>query len=218
MMRSGMPQRLQSRATLAPISSILDSLGEPRLMWMETASAPSAIASSTVHTCTLSFGSGLSEVLPERWMNRPMSRPCLRCPRLTSPLWSTIAFAPPSLTSDMTFVISISPSICPMEKPWSMGTITARPVFRFMIRSILISFPIMVIPQEFSVLHPRSCSHVRYTPLPVRTVPGACAGTRYGRWRCLQRPRPSHLLSVPVLCGHRSLNLRPPQPVPDSPG
>jgi len=81
-----MPQRLQSRATLAPISSILDSFGEPRLMWIETASAPSATASSTVQTCTLSFGSGLSEVLPERWMNRPMSRPCFRCPRLTRPL------------------------------------------------------------------------------------------------------------------------------------
>ena len=112
-------------------------------MWMETASAPSAIASSTVQTCTLSFGSGLSEVDPERWMKRPMSRPFLRWPRFTSPLWSTIAFAPPSLTSEMTFVISRSPSICPIENPWSIGTMTARPVFRFIIRSILISFPIM---------------------------------------------------------------------------
>ena len=68
-----MPQRLQSFATFAPISSILDSFGDPRLMWIETASAPSAIASSTVQTWTLSFGSGFKEVEPERWMMSPMS-------------------------------------------------------------------------------------------------------------------------------------------------
>ena len=110
---------------------------------METASAPSAIASSTEQTSTLSFGSGLSEVLPERCTMSPMSRPCRRCPLFTMPLWRTIAFAPPSLTSVMTFVISSRPSIWPMEKPWSMGMITALPVFLSMIRSILISFPII---------------------------------------------------------------------------
>src|SRR5208283_1295719 len=144
MTRSGIPQRLQSRTILAPDSSIFDSFGAPRLMWMETASAPSAIASSTVQTSTLSFGSGLSEVLPERCTKSPMSRPCRRCPLLTIPLWRTIAFAPPSLTSVMTFVMSRRPSIWPMENPWSMGIITALPVFLSIILSILISFPIMI--------------------------------------------------------------------------
>ena len=116
---------------------------------METASAPSAIASSTVQTSTLSFGSGLSEVLPERCTKSPMSRPCRRCPLLTMPLWRTIAFAPPSLTSVMTFVMSSRPLIWPMEKPWSMGIITALPVFLSMIRSIPISFPIMTATLPF---------------------------------------------------------------------
>ena len=213
-----MPQRLQSLTTRAPISSILDSFGEPRLMWIETASAPSAIASSTVQTWTLSFGSGLSEVDPERWMNKPMSRPCFRCPRLTSPLWRMIAFAPPSLTSEMTFVMSSSPSICPIENPWSIGTMTERFVFRFMIRSILISFPIMVTPSVVQALHQRSCSHARYRPPPARTGPGAGAGRHCGRSRSRPPRLPSPLQSVPVLCGHRSWNLRPPPPVPDSPG
>ena len=218
MVRSGIPQRMQSFATPAPISSILDSLGEPRLMWIETASAPRAIASSTVQTCTLSFGSGLSEVDPERWMMRPMSRPCFRWPRLTSPLWSTMAFAPPSLTSEMTFVMSSSPSICPIENPWSIGTMTDLPVFRFMIRSILISFPIIFTPSEFSMLRQRSCSCVRYRPLPGRTSPGACAGRRSGRWRSRPPLPPSPLLSAQGLCGHRSLNLRQRPPAPGTPG
>ena len=53
---------------------------------METASAPRAMASSTVQTSTLSFGSGLSEVLPERCTKSPMSRPVPPVSPLDHPL------------------------------------------------------------------------------------------------------------------------------------
>jgi len=43
----------------------------------------------------------------------------------------------------MTRVMSMSPLICPRENPWSMGMITAFLVFLSMIRSILMSFPII---------------------------------------------------------------------------
>jgi len=56
-------------------------------------------------------------VLPERWTIRPISRPLLRCPLFTIPLWRTMAFAPPSLTSEMVFVMSVSPSIWPSVNP-----------------------------------------------------------------------------------------------------
>ncbi len=111
MIRSGIPQRLQSRTTAPADSSIRDSFGAPRLMWIETASAPSATASSTVQTSTLSFGSGFIEVLAERCTMRPISFPCFRCPPFTMPLWRTMAFAPPSLTALTILVMLQSPSI-----------------------------------------------------------------------------------------------------------
>src|SRR5574341_1059313 len=115
---------------------------------METASAPIWRASSTVATRIFRFESGDRVVLAERWRMRPRSFPYPRCPNIAAPRWTTAAFAPPSAIRLAAGGTWTSPGIGPTVIPWSIGTITVRRVFRSMIRSSRIFFPITVAPPD----------------------------------------------------------------------
>ena len=86
MLNSGMPHSRASRATRPRSASISRSEPLPTLTWMEMASAPSLMASSTVQTRVLALGEGDRAVEPDRWMIRPTSLPRRRWPLDTSPL------------------------------------------------------------------------------------------------------------------------------------
>ncbi|OPY50597.1 MAG: hypothetical protein A4E51_01703 [Methanosaeta sp. PtaU1.Bin055] len=141
MARRGIPQPSQVRATLPRSWSIVASSSAPTLTWMLTASAPTRMASSTSVTRTLWLGSGPRLELADRWTISPTSRPYPRWPKRGSPMWPRTAFAPPSATLSTAPWRSISPSMGPTVRPWSMGTMTVRPVLLLKILSILMDFP-----------------------------------------------------------------------------
>ena len=143
-----MPQSLHLRAVRPRLRSISISVEAPRFTCTETASAPMRIASSTSVTSTFESGSGLSDVLAERWTISPMSFPEPRCPATTMPLWTMIALAPPVTMRSTVVRMSSSPRIGPRVMPWSIGTMTVRPELRLMIRSSRIFLPIILWPPE----------------------------------------------------------------------
>jgi hypothetical protein len=136
-----MPHSLQRREMSPKSSSISFSYSLPMLTWMDTASAPILSASSTVVTRIFWSVRLLNLVLAERCTIKPMSRPKDRWLYGMMPLCSTTAVAPPWATLSMVDLMSTSPSMGPMVMPWAMGTMTARPVPRSIIRSILTLLP-----------------------------------------------------------------------------
>ncbi len=110
-------------------------------MCIDTASAPSFRASSTVATRTFEFELTPMSVDAERCRISPTSCPVVLCPWGTSPLCISTAVAPPSTTSPTVLFMSISPGIGPTLIPWSIGTITAFPLCLSMILSILMFLP-----------------------------------------------------------------------------
>ena len=71
----GIPHSLQIRETSPADLSISGSYSSPKLMWMETASAPYFIASSTVVMSTLWFALVPTSVDADRCMISPTSFP-----------------------------------------------------------------------------------------------------------------------------------------------
>ena len=144
MAMSGTPHSPATCAVADRSVSMRSSCRFPTLMWTLTASAPSLMASSTVQTRVLMLGSSEKAVLPDRCTIRAVSPP--REPRLREamPLWTTTAFAPPSVARDTACRMSAMPAMGPTLTPWSMGTITVLPVFRFMMRRSRFSLPVMI--------------------------------------------------------------------------
>lgn len=69
------------------------------------------------------------------------------------------AVAPPSTTSLTVLFMSISPGIGPALMPWSMGTMTAFPLFLSMILSILMLLPnIPIAVRRVSTAHYKTIS------------------------------------------------------------
>src|SRR5208282_119493 len=93
------------------------------------------MASSTVHTPTLSKGFPPSLLDADTWIIKPAVR-ASTC--FAIPLWYRTASTPPFTTWSTVFCIFSSPRTGPIETPWSMAIIKVLPSLRIILRNRLV--------------------------------------------------------------------------------